>query len=168
MAGMDHPFDNGGGGWACEPWFQKDMPITKEIAEKAAGDSDKAVYIVGRTAGEDKDNAVWEGSYILTSEEKENLKNIAEAFDKVVVVMNVSNIIDMSWVDSPEYLGHIKSIIYVWQGGMEGGYAVSDVLCGKVTPSGKLPDTIAYSIDDYPAANNLVMSLTIIMKKIFM
>lgn len=150
----EHPFDNGGGGWACEPWFQKDMPITKEIAEKAATHSDKVVYIIGRTAGEDKDNAVWEGSYILTVEEKNNLKKITELFENVVVVMNVSNIIDMSWIDAPEYLGHIKSVIYVWQGGMEGGYAVADILCGKVTPSGKLPDTIAYSINDYPAADN--------------
>lgn len=150
----ENPFDNGGGGWACEPWFQKDMPITKEMAEKAAGVSDKAVYVIGRTAGEDKDNAKWEGSYILTSDEKENIKNIAEAFQNVIIVLNVSNTIDMSWVDAPEYLGHIKGILYVWQGGMEGGYAVADVLSGKVTPSGKLPDTIAYNIEDYPSADN--------------
>ncbi|MBR3646315.1 MAG: glycoside hydrolase family 3 protein [Lachnospiraceae bacterium] len=150
----DHPFDNGGGGWACEPWFQKDMPISTEFAKKAADVSDKAVYIIGRTAGEDKDNAIWEGSYILTKEEKENLKNIADAFDKVIVVLNVSNIIDMSWIDAPEYNGKIKSVIYVWQGGMEGGYAVADVLCGKVTPSGKLPDTVAFSIEDYPSTKN--------------
>lgn len=150
----EHPFDNGGGGWACEPWFQKDMPITKEMAQKAAGTSDKAVYVIGRTAGEDKDNAKWEGSYLLTAEEKENIKIISEAFDKVIIVLNVSNTIDMSWVDAPEYLGHIKGIIYVWQGGMEGGYAVADVLSGKVTPSGKLPDTIAYNIEDYPSTKN--------------
>lgn len=150
----EHPFDNGGGGWAAEPWFQRDMPITKEMAEDAAKKSDKAVYIIGRTAGEDKDNAIWEGSYILTAEEKENIKNIAEAFENLIIVFNVSNIIDMSWINAPEYLGHIKGIIYVWQGGMEGGYAVADVLSGKVTPSGKLPDTVAYDINDYPSTAN--------------
>lgn len=150
----DHPFDNGGGGWACEPWFQKDMPITAEMAEKAASISNKAIYIIGRTAGEDKDNAVWEGSYILTADEKDNLKNITDAFDSVIVVLNVSNIMDMSWVDAPEYNGKIKSVLYVWQGGMEGGYSVADVLCGKVTPSGKLPDTVAFTIEDYPSTKN--------------
>lgn len=150
----DHPFNNGGGGWAAEPWFQEDMDITEEIAKKAASVSHKAVYIIGRTAGEDKDNAIWEGSYILTAQEKENLKNITAAFDDVIIVLNVSNIIDLSWVDAPEYKGHIKGIMFVWQGGMEGGYAVADVLSGKVTPSGKLPDTIAYKIEDYPSANN--------------
>ncbi|MCR5837652.1 MAG: glycoside hydrolase family 3 C-terminal domain-containing protein [Lachnospiraceae bacterium] len=150
----DHPFDNGGGGWACEPWFQRDMPITEEMAQKAAAESDKAIYVIGRTAGEDKDNAVWEGSYILTGEEKANIKSITDAFENVIIVLNVSNIIDISWIDAPEYNGHIKSVLFVWAGGMEGGCAVADVISGKVTPSGKLPDTIAYSIEDYPAANN--------------
>ena len=93
----DHPFDNGGGGWACEPWFQKDMDITVEYAKKQAQVSNKAVYIIGRTAGEDKDNYNGEGSYLLTEEEISNIKNITEAFEDVVVVLNVSNIIDMKY-----------------------------------------------------------------------
>ena len=142
----DHPFDNGGGGWACEPWFQKDMEITADYAKKQAESTNKAVYIIGRTAGEDKDNANWVGSYLLTDEEKENLKNITEAFEDVCVVLNVSNIIDLKWIDEEQFKGHIKSVIIVWQGGMEGGNAVADALSGKATPSGKLPDTVAYDI----------------------
>ena len=150
----DHPFDNGGGGWACEPWFQKDMEITADYAKKQAESTNKAVYIIGRTAGEDKDNANWVGSYLLTDEEKENLKNITEAFEDVCVVLNVSNIIDLKWIDEEQFKGHIKSVIIVWQGGMEGGNAVADALSGKATPSGKLPDTVAYDIEDYPANDN--------------
>ena len=37
---------------------------------------------------------------------------------------------------------------------MEGGTAVVDVLSGAETPSGKLADTIAYSIEDYPSTKN--------------
>ena len=150
----DHPFDNGGGGWACEPWFQKDMPIDEAFAKEQAAKTNKALYIIGRTAGEDKDNAIWQGSYILTDEEKENLRNITKAFDNVCIVLNVSNIIDLSWINDEEYNGSIKSVIIVWQGGMEGGTAVVDVLSGAETPSGKLADTIAYSIEDYPSTKN--------------
>ncbi len=68
--------------------------------------------------------------------------------------MNVSNIIDMSWLKNPVYKDHIRSVLYIWQGGMESGNAVADVLSGKVSPSGKLTDTIACSLADYPAAND--------------
>lgn len=151
---VDHPFDNGGGGWAAEPWFQKDMDITVEYAKAQAEKSNKAVYVIGRTAGEDKDNFAWDGSFLLTPEEKSNIKNITEAFEDVCIVLNVSNIIDMKWVEDPIYNGKIKSIAIVWGGGMEGGNAVGDVLSGKVSPSGKLPDTIAYDIEDYPSTKN--------------
>lgn len=150
----DHPFDNGGGGWAAEPWFQKDMDITPEYAQEQATKTNKAIYIIGRTAGEDKDNFAWDGSYLLTKEEKANLQNIAEAFEDVCVILNISNIMDLNWINNEEYKGHIKSVLIVWQGGMEGGNAVVDVLSGKESPSGKLPDTIAETIEDYPSTAN--------------
>ena len=156
----DHPFDNGGGGWAAEPWFQKDMDITEEYAKKQAAVSNKAVYIIGRTAGEDKDNYNGAGSFLLTDEELSNIKNITEAFDDVVVILNVSNIIDMKWMNDPQFGEKIKAVAYVWSGGMEGGNAVVDVLSGKETPSGKLPDTIAENLEDYPSADNFGNPLT--------
>lgn len=150
----ENPFDNGGGGWAAEPWFQKDMPLTEDIVKEARTVSEKALYVIGRTAGEDKDNGNEAGSYLLTKEERENLEAITAQFEQVVVVLNVSNIMDMKFTNEVKNSEHIKGIIYVWQGGMEGGRAAADVLCGDVSPSGKLPDTIAYSYEDYPSAND--------------
>lgn len=150
----EHPFDNGGGGWAAEPWHQTEMVITEELAASAREKSEKAVLIIGRTAGEDKDYANEPGSYFLTPEELENLRVLTEHFEQVAVLLNVSNIIDMSWLENPAYKNHIRSVLYIWQGGMEGGNAVADLLSGKVSPSGKLTDTIARSLSDYPAAND--------------
>lgn len=161
----EHPFDNGGGGWACEPWFQKDMDISEEYAKKQAAVTNKAVYIIGRTAGEDKDNYNGKGSYLLTDEEKENLKNITSAFEEVCVVLNVSNIIDMQWMNEEQFKGHIKAVMIVWQGGMEGGNAVVDILSGKATPSGKLPDTIAEDLEAYPSYENFGNPLTNLYKE---
>ncbi|MGO4108645.1 glycoside hydrolase family 3 C-terminal domain-containing protein [Paenibacillus sp. YAF4_2] len=148
-----NPFDNGGGGWAAEPWHQKEMPLTTELVAQARSESSKAIVVIGRTAGEDQDNAVKPGSYQLTDEEIEMLKAVTAYFEQTVVVLNVSNIIDMSWLNEAE-MKSIPSIIYAWQGGMEGGNAIADVLAGEVTPSGKLTDTIAYSIEDYPSTRN--------------
>ncbi|MBQ7129156.1 MAG: fibronectin type III-like domain-contianing protein, partial [Clostridia bacterium] len=41
-----------------------------------------------------------------------------------------------------------------WHGGMEGGNAVADLVLGDSYPSGKLSDTIAYNIEDYPSTAN--------------
>ena len=141
-----HPFDNGIG-WAQEPWFQEEMPVSEELAKKASETSDVAVIILGRTAGEDKDNKAEEGSYLLTKTEEEMVHTVCSVFKKTIVLLNVGNIIEMKWMDTSDP----SAVLYVWQGGQEGGYGVLDVLAGDVNPSGKLPDTIAYSINDYPS-----------------
>lgn len=149
----ENPFDNGGGGWAAEPWHQKEMLLSDELVANARKQSNKAIIVIGRTAGEDQDNAVKEGSYLLTEDERALLKAVTNHFEQTVVVLNVSNIVDMSWITG-DYKNPISSVIYSWHGGMEGGFAIADVLAGDVTPSGKLTDTIAYSIADYPSTAN--------------
>ncbi len=149
-----NPFNNGGGGWAAEPWHQKEMHLTDELVSGARNKSDKAIVVIGRTAGEDQDNANEPGSYQLTAEEKEMLKQVTTYFEQTIVVLNVSNIIDMSWMCDEGYVHPVSCVIYSWQGGMEGGNAIADILVGEVTPSGKLTDTIAFSIEDYPSTQN--------------
>lgn len=150
----ENPADDGGGGWAAEPWHQKEMQITDQIAKSAREKSEKAIFIIGRTAGEDQDNVDAEGGYRLTQEEKSNLLVLTHHFEQVAVLLNVANIIDMSWAEDSVYQGHIRAILYIWQGGMVGGLAVADVLSAEVNPSGKLPDTIAFRLEDYPSTSN--------------
>ncbi len=146
---IDHPFYTGQG-WAAEPWFQEEMPLEDSLAADAAARSDGAVVIIGRTAGEDKDNTADEGSFYLTKAERDMLAKVCAAFRRVAVVLNVGNIIDMGWVE--EY--HPQAVLYVWQGGQEGGRGTADILTGKAYPSGKLSDTIARRLEDYPAYRN--------------
>lgn len=150
----ENPFDNGGGGWAAEPWHQKEMPLDEGTVAAARAKSEKGIVVIGRTAGEDKDNADVPGSYQLTCEEKNMISAVCKYFEKVIVVLNVAGIIDMSWMNDASEENTPQGIIYVWQGGMEGGNAAADVLTGAVTPCGKLTDTIAYSINDYPSTSN--------------
>lgn len=150
----ENPFDTGGDGWAAEPWFQKEMPVTQTIVETAAKQSNKAIVFIGRTAGEDKDNADASGSYRLTDDELDVLNTVTAQFDNVVVVLNVTNIIDMSWLTTLENKAAIKSVLYAWSAGMEAGHALADVLSGDRSPSGKLTDTIAYRLEDYPSSPN--------------
>lgn len=146
-----HPFDDGGGGWACEPWCQQEMPLSDALVRRAAEVSNKALVVIGRTAGEDKDNTVQEGSYLLTAAEKDMLAQVCKYFHNVVVILNVSNMIDLSLIQEQSC---VKVIVYAWQGGMEGGSGIADVLTGRETFQGKLTDTIARQITDYPSHCN--------------
>ena len=145
----DNPFDYGHG-WGQEPWCQKEMELDDSLVKSAREFGDKAIIVIGRTAGEDKDNSASEGSYLLSPLEEEMIKKVSSVFEKTIVVLNVGAVIDMKWVK--KY--NISSVLYVWQGGMCGGRACADLLLGKVTPSGKLADSIAYDIADYPSSAN--------------
>lgn len=145
----DNPFDMGKG-WAQEPWSQREMPLSCEVVEKAAEESDAAIVVIGRTAGEDRDATNERGSYYLSEGEEQMLESVCRTFEKVIVVLNVGNIVDMKWVETY----NPQAVLYAWQGGMEGGHAVADVLMGRVSPCGRLADTIALSVEDYPSAEN--------------
>ena len=136
-----------GSGWGAEPWSQKEMPIDDEIVKNAASVSNRAIVIIGRTAGEEQDLRIEEGSYLLTETELDMLRKIRKHFSKVIVLLNVGGLMDLTDIEdcAPD------ALLYVWQGGMTGGTGTADVLTGKVSPSGKLPDTAAKKVSDYPS-----------------
>ncbi len=142
----DHPFDEGVG-WGNEPWSQEEMELNEALVEEAAEKNEYAIVILARTAGEDKDNKMLEGAYCLTSIEEDMLQKVRKSFAKMIVLLNTGNIMDMSFMD--QY--RPDAVMYVWQGGMIGGFGTVDVLTGKVCPSGRLSDTIAAQMSDYPA-----------------
>lgn len=145
---MENPYDEGQG-WGHVPWCQKEMDVTEEMLD-CARRNDVSLVVIGRTAGEDQDNNAKAGSYCLTETEEDMIRRVCEVSKRTVVVLNVGNIIDMSWVEKYRP----QAVLYVWQGGQEGGNGVADVLTGKVCACGKLTDTIAADIKDYPSTEN--------------
>ena len=145
----ENPFDLGEG-WGGEPWSQKEMPLDEGLVKETAKSCETAIVIIGRTAGEEQDNRLEAGSYLLSDDEIAMLTVVRENFKKVVLLLNVGNIIDMTDINRIDP----DAVLYVWQGGMTGGKGTADVLTGKVSPSGKLPDTIAYKASDYPSDAN--------------
>lgn len=143
----ENPFDLGDG-WGKEPWSQTEMPLDEALVAHVSESSHTAIVIIGRTAGEEQDNSLHEGSYLLTAAEKDMLAKVRRHFSKMIVLLNVGNIIDMNELLSFDP----DSVLYVWQGGMTGGTGTADVLTGKISPCGKLTDTIAANVNDYPSA----------------
>lgn len=140
------------GYWAHWPLRYAEMPLDDTTVSNARNCSEVAVVTIGRSSGEDRDCDLANGSYYLHDEEIDMLDIVTKHFEKVVVLLNVGNIIDMSW--TKRYASKIGAIMYVWQGGMESGNAVADLLCGKANPCGKLVDTIVTDYFDNPVSAN--------------
>ena len=140
------------GGWGNWPTHFPEMPLSKELVLSARQESDIALVIIGRSAGEDRDSRLEEGSFYLTKAEEDMLTVVTEAFEKTVLVINSGNIIDFSWYN--KYESRLSALLYVWQGGMESGNAVCDVLAGDISPSGKLVTAIAHEYKSYPSSND--------------
>ena len=140
------------GWWGHWPMNHPEMPLTDELVQKAAETSETALIVIGRAAGEDRENTLTKGSYYLTDEERDMIRKVTSVFERTVILLNIGNIIDMAWTE--EFAAGISALMIVWQGGMESGNAVADILIGKESPSGRLSDTIAVHYEDYPSSSS--------------
>ena len=135
----------------------EEMKVTDAEARLAARQSGVAIYTIGRMAGEGGDRKLDKGDYLLSDVERENLKTLAQAFHQagkaLVVVLDMGGSIEISdWKEMPD------AILHGGLAGQEMGNALADVLCGKVTPSGKLTTTFAQRYEDYPSAHDFPSS----------
>lgn len=111
--------------------------------------ADLAIYVLSRNSGEGKDRTPGAGDYELSDTEKTAIVNLANAYGNLIVVLNVGGVIDTKFLRAQEGIG---AILLMSQAGNIGGYALADVLTGKVTPSGHLTTTWAENYEDYPNA----------------
>lgn len=131
----------------ANPFSEPDEPeITEaDLAVKA----DAALYVIARNSGEGADRKPVPGDYELSDVEKRNLETLAGVYEHIVVVLNVGGVIDTKFLRS---LPQIGAILNMSQAGNISGYALADVLTGKVTPSGHLAMTWAENYTDYASA----------------
>lgn len=125
-----------------------DLKLDDALA--AQDGADTAVFVMRRIAGEGADRHDEPGDYYATPEEKALLAQVCAAYSNVIVVINTGGLMDLSFTDAHS---NIKAIVQYVQAGEEGGNALGDVLCGNVTPSGKLADTWPNRYEDIPCAN---------------
>lgn len=135
-----------------EPGMTTEPEIPKELLTQAKAYTDTAVISICRFSGEGWDR---EDDFCLTKEEEKMVSVVKENFSRIAVVLNVGGMVDTSWFfDEPG----ISSVLLAWQGGMEGGLAAAELLVGKGNPSGKLTDTFAKTLEDYPSTKDFMES----------
>ena len=156
----------------AEPGMTVEPAFPEETAKKARAYTDTAVICISRFSGEgwdrkssydkEMDESVQtdpllekaerifpDGDFYLTKEESAMVEQVQQLFPKVAVVMNVGGMVDTDWFAENE---KIQAVLMAWQGGMEGGSAAAELLCGVGSPSGKLSDTFAKKLEDYPSS----------------
>lgn len=113
--------------------------------------TDTAVYVLSRNSGEGRDRQDVPGDYELLEEEKTAIHKLAASYSKFIVVLNVGGVIDTKFLRNTEGIG---AILLMSQAGNIGGYALADVMTGKVVPAGHLTTTWAENYMDYPGADS--------------
>lgn len=125
--------------------------VSKDLVKKATLFTDTAVICIRRFSAEASDRKGVKGDFYLSDDESRLVETVKNNFKNVIVVLNVGGMVDTEWfIDDPK----ISSVLLAWQGGMEGGLAVADILCGDVNPSGKLTDTFAKKFEYYPSSEH--------------
>ncbi len=122
---------------------------TPILADELTSETDTAIYVLSRQAGEGKDRRVEKGDYLLSDIEVDSLKLLSSHYAKLILVLNCGSVMDLSILEDVR----IDAVLFYGQGGMEGGNALADILTGTVCPSGRLTDTWAMRYDDYPCAD---------------
>ena len=157
------------------PGMTIEPEVPQELLDEAKAYADTAVISICRFSGEgwdrksivDTDNKNMgegeldmavrsskifaNGDFCLSAEEAAMVETVKKNFPRVVVVMNVGGMVDTSWFVREDAIG---AVLMAWQGGMEGGLAAAELLAGKGNPSGKLSDTFAQTLEDYPSTGD--------------
>lgn len=122
---------------------------TPVLPDELTSETDTAVYVLSRQAGEGKDRRVEKGDYLFSDIETESLKLLSAHYKKLILVLNCGSVMDLSVLDETR----IDAVFFYGQGGMEGGNALADLFTGKANPSAKLTDTWAFHYEDYPSSD---------------
>lgn len=133
-----------------EPNTSDNLALDKLIVESSIV-NDIAIISIGRISGEGVDRTNTKGDYQLSDSEFNLIKKVSKIYHKlgkkVVVILNVGGIIDVaSWRD------YVDGIILAYMGGNTTGTSITNIMIGKVNPSGKLAQTIPLHYSDVPSS----------------
>ena len=122
---------------------QTDEALLKEAVE-AAEKAEAAVIFAGLPDSFESEG--FDRTHMRMPEcQNELIERIAAVQPNTIVVLHNGSPVEMPWAD------RVKGILEAYLGGQAVGAAVVDILFGKVNPSGKLPETIPYQLEDNPS-----------------
>jgi beta-glucosidase len=131
--------------------LQRDSRPAEVIMQEAidvANQSDVIVAVLGESA-EMSGECSSRSNIEIPKVQQELLKALLKTGKPVVLVLFTGRPLALKWEND-----HVPTILNVWFGGSEAGYAIADVLFGDVNPSGKLSTTWPQNIGQVPLYYN--------------
>lgn len=132
---------------------------TQAVRDSYSDYNDAAIVVISRIGGEGSDmprGDFGDGSRYLALQEteKDMLREIQSSgqFETVVVLINSSNALELSWLDEQEF--GVDACLWIGGVGQSGTRAIADILRGAINPSGRLVDTYASNSLSAPAMQN--------------
>lgn len=120
------------------------------FTDEVIADYKTAIVTIGRNGGE---GVTLSREYLqLNQNEKDLLAFCAEKFEKTIVLLNTSNVMEIGFVDKSEY--NIDACLWIGGPGENGMIGIADILVGNINPSGHTVDTWAYDLRTAPAYYN--------------
>ena len=114
-------------------------------AVEAARDADYVIFVGGLNKSRGQDNEGTDRSQITLPYGQEDVISALSEVARNLVVVNISGSpVAMPWADK------VAAIVQGWYGGTESGHGLADVLTGAVNPSGKMPFTVPFALEDGP------------------
>ena len=128
---------------------------TDDVEKSFASYNDAAIVVIGRSGSESQDlptDKLASGyTYLqLDDDERAMLKMSSDNFDKVVVLLNTQNPMELADLEDDS----IDAVMWIGSLGQTGAGGVAEALNGTVNPSGHLPDTYAYDLKSAPSSAN--------------
>ena len=131
-----------------------DLPT--DMAALAAGTAEDVGYdqVYDDTLNEGNDWDEGDTYLNLTNQEEAMVDLVCQNFDKVVVVYNGANTMELGFV---EQYPQIKSVLWCPGAGQSGFSGLGNIIAGAVNPSAKTTDTFVYDLTATPTFNNFGM-----------
>lgn len=152
--------ENGGGATvqkekADEALLKKQKELRSEAVRMAA-EYDTVILIGGQNHLQDLEGHD-RPDMKLPYAQDQLIQEVLKVNPETILVMVSGSPVEMPWIQN------VKTLVWQWYAGMEGGTALAEVLFGEVNPSGRLPETFpirhtdcsAHCIGEFPGGDKV-------------
>lgn len=132
----------------------------QDVKDSISQYGDAVIITFSRVGGEGYDLEFQKYNYLALDENEKAMMQYASdlkasgAIKNIIVLINTSNALQVDFLKNNEY--DVDAVLWVGGLGISGTNAVTDILVGKVNPSGSLVDTYCYDNYSSPAMQNFV------------